>query len=55
MQPDPEMVGGGKGTVATTDYELDQVLKAAQEFAKGFTIVEVPLDPRDSSRVAAAD
>ena len=45
----PEIVGGGKGTVATTEDELDHALDAARIYTEGFTIIEVQLDPRDSS------
>jgi len=45
----PEIVGAGKGTVATTEDELNHALDAAQAYTKGFTIIEVQLDPHDSS------
>ncbi|MGD0716706.1 MAG: thiamine pyrophosphate-dependent enzyme [Halobacteriota archaeon] len=45
----PEIVGGGKGTVATTEDELDHALDAARAYTEGFTIIEVQLDPHDSS------
>jgi len=45
----PEIVGGGAGAVATTEDELDQALDAAQAYTGGFTIIEVQLDPHDSS------
>jgi len=45
----PEIVGGGTGAVVTTEDELDQALDAAQAYTGGFTIIEVQLDPHDSS------
>jgi TPP-dependent 2-oxoacid decarboxylase len=45
----PELVGGGRGTVVTTEDELDYALDAAREYTRGFSIIEVQLDPRDSS------
>lgn len=33
----------------TTEDELDQALDAAQAYTEGFTIIEVQLDPHDSS------
>jgi indolepyruvate decarboxylase len=35
--------------VVTTEDEFDQALDAAQAYTEGFTIVEVQLDPHDSS------
>jgi indolepyruvate decarboxylase len=45
----PEIVGGGRGAVVTTEDELEQALKVAQANVKEFTIIDVQLDPRDSS------
>ncbi|HYB59191.1 MAG TPA: thiamine pyrophosphate-binding protein [Candidatus Acidoferrales bacterium] len=45
----PEIVGGGRGVVVTTEDELEQALKVAQANVKEFTIIDVQLDPRDSS------
>jgi indolepyruvate decarboxylase len=45
----PEIVGGGTGVVVTTEDEFDQALDAAQAYTEGFTIIEVQLDPHDSS------
>jgi indolepyruvate decarboxylase len=45
----PEIVGGGWGVVVTTEDELEQALKTAQADMKEFTIIDVQLDPRDSS------
>jgi len=45
----PAIVGGGTGAVVTTEDEFDQALDAAQARTETFTIIEVQLDPRDSS------
>jgi indolepyruvate decarboxylase len=45
----PEVVGGGKGAVVTTEDELDAALEAARRYVEGFTIIDVQLDPHDSS------
>ncbi|MFZ0010546.1 MAG: thiamine pyrophosphate-binding protein [Halobacteriota archaeon] len=45
----PEIVGGGTGAVVTTEDEFDQALDAARAYTEGFTIIEVQLDPHDSS------
>jgi len=45
----PDLVGGGRGVVVTTEDELENALKAAQTYTEGFTIIDVQLDPSDSS------
>lgn len=45
----PDIVGGGKGAVVTTEDELDHALEVAQAYTAGFTIIDVQLDPHDSS------
>jgi indolepyruvate decarboxylase len=45
----PDLVGGGRGVVATTEDELENALEAAQTYTEGFTIIDVQLDPSDSS------
>jgi len=45
----PEVVGGGRGVVVTTEDELENALEAAQTYTEGFTIIDVQLDPSDSS------
>jgi indolepyruvate decarboxylase len=45
----PDLVGGGRGVVVTTEDELENALKAAQTYTDGFTIIDVQLDPSDSS------
>ena len=45
----PDIVGGGKGAVVTTEDELDHALGVAQAYTQGFTIIDVQLDPHDSS------
>ena len=45
----PDLVGGGRGVVATTEDELENALKTAQTYTEGFTIIDVQLDPSDSS------
>jgi indolepyruvate decarboxylase len=45
----PEIVGGGTGVAVKTEDEFDQALDAAQAYTGGFTIIEVQLDPHDSS------
>ncbi|MGZ4881034.1 MAG: alpha-keto acid decarboxylase family protein [Halobacteriota archaeon] len=45
----PDLVGGGRGVVVTTEDELENALKAAETCAEGFTIIDVQLDPSDSS------
>jgi len=35
--------------VATTEDELENALDAAQTYTEGFTIIDVQLDPSDSS------
>ena len=45
----PEVVGGGRGVVVTTEDELENALDSAQAYTEGFTIIDVQLDPRDSS------
>ncbi|MEI7826813.1 MAG: thiamine pyrophosphate-binding protein [Euryarchaeota archaeon] len=45
----PGVVGGGKGVVVTTEDELDHALEVAQAYKAGFTIIDVQLDPHDSS------
>jgi TPP-dependent 2-oxoacid decarboxylase len=45
----PEVVGGGRGAIVTTEDELEAALEAAQRYVEGFTIIDVQLDPHDSS------
>ena len=45
----PDVVGGGRGVVVTTEDELENALKAAETYTEGFTIIDVQLDPNDSS------
>lgn len=45
----PDLVGGGRGVVVTTEDELENALEAAQTYAEEFTIIDVQLDPSDSS------
>jgi len=45
----PDIVGGGRGAVVTTEDELDRALEVAQAYTAGFTIIDVQLDPHDSS------
>jgi indolepyruvate decarboxylase len=45
----PDIVGGGRGVVVTTEEELENALEAAQTYTEGFTIIDVQLDPSDSS------
>jgi len=45
----PKIVGGGRGTTVRTEDELDTALEDARAYQEGFTIIDVQLDPHDSS------
>jgi indolepyruvate decarboxylase len=45
----PKIVGGGRGTTVRTEDELDTALEGARAYQEGFTIIDVQLDPHDSS------
>jgi len=45
----PEVLGAGKGFDVQTEDQLDAALTAARAYTEGFSIVDVHLDPRDTS------
>jgi len=45
----PEMLGAGKGFDVNTEDQLEEALHSARAFVEGFSILDVHLDPHDSS------
>ncbi|HEY7535103.1 MAG TPA: thiamine pyrophosphate-dependent enzyme [Thermodesulfobacteriota bacterium] len=45
----PKVLGAGRGFSIKTEEEFEQALKAAEIYAKGFSILDVHLDPYDIS------
>lgn len=45
----PGIVGGGRGFIVNTEDEFDIALEAANQYADGFCILDVRLDPNDGS------
>ena len=45
----PDVLGAGRGFDVETEEHLDAALQAAREYTDGFSILDVHLDPRDSS------
>jgi len=45
----PEVLGVGTGFDIATEEQLDEALRASREHTEGFCILDVHLDPRDTS------
>ncbi|HWP93478.1 MAG TPA: thiamine pyrophosphate-dependent enzyme [Thermodesulfobacteriota bacterium] len=45
----PEMLGAGKGYDVNTEDQLEEALRSARAYEEGFSILDVHLDPHDSS------
>lgn len=45
----PELLGSGKGFIVETEEQLDETLVVAKEYTDSFIILDVHLDPNDSS------
>ncbi len=45
----PEILGAGRGFEVQTEDQLDSALKASRDFKQGFSILDIQLDPKDSS------
>lgn len=45
----PEVLGGGRGFLVKTEVELDAALIEANRWTRGYSLIEVQLDPTDRS------
>ncbi len=45
----PELLGAGRGFEVQTEDQLDLALKASRDYTQGFSILDIQLDPKDSS------